>query len=167
MTMTQDVCSTGARKSALPSLFGRLTAVWLDHGELTALLPRIEEMCGLLDSGCSEIPPSLDPARLFEDLAARLERHFAAEETSGYFSTIAFQRPEFLPAIVALKADHLTMLEELHELQRAAADTTQWEWLSRRARGFMSFLCRHEATEADLMHGFLSSDDDVVVHLGS
>jgi hypothetical protein len=165
MTMTQYVSSHRARKSALPSLFGRLTAVWLDHGELTALLPRIEEMCRLLDAGCTVPPPSLHPARLIEEFEARLQRHFEAEETSGYFSTIARQRPEFLPTIVALKADHVTMLEELRELERAAGDYTQWTRLSRRARGLMSFLRQHEATEADLMHGFLSTDDNVVVHL--
>ena len=162
MTMMQHVSTSGPRHIALPNLFGRLTAVWLDHGELIELLPRLEEMCLMLDSGRTVPPPSLHPSRLVENLKARLARHFEAEETSGYFGTIAKQRPELLPAIVALKADHVAMLDELEALDRLAGDFTQWTRLSKRARALTSFLRQHDAAEADLMRRFLSADDDAV-----
>lgn len=143
-------------KRVLPSLFGRLTAVWLDHGELTALLPRIEDMCRLLDAGSTQPPASLHPARLAEDLAARLIRHFEAEEASGYFSTMVRDEPALLPTIVALKADHVAMLDEIRNIERMAGDVGQWAELSTRARHLVRFLREHEASESELMRRFLS-----------
>ena len=154
--MTFDTPVSHASKRVLPSLFGRLTAVWLDHGELTALLPRIEEMCRLLDAGGTDLPPALHPARLAENLSARLVRHFEAEEASGYFTTMVREEPALLPTIVALKADHVAMLDETRALARMAGDVGQWEELSARARRLVRFLREHEAAEADLMRRFLS-----------
>lgn len=154
--MTSHLPGSHAPKRVLPSLFGRLTAVWLDHGELAALLPRIEEMCRLLDAGTTDLPPALRPGRLAENLAARLVRHFEAEEASGYFSTMVRDEPALLPAIVGLKADHVAMLDEIQALGRMASDIGQWGELSRRARRLVEFLREHEAAESDLMRRFLN-----------
>jgi hypothetical protein len=147
------------KKTTLPSLFGRLTTIWADHGELTALLPKLDVMCELIDSGQTLLPAALQPTRLIEGLRLRFLGHFKSEEDSGYFSQIARERPELLPTIVALKADHVAMLTEIDELAWMAQEVHSWGELSRRARVLRTFLCDHEQAESDLMHCYLASDE--------
>jgi hypothetical protein len=147
------------KKNTLPSLFGRLTTVWADHGELTALLPKLDVMCDLIDSGQTVLPATVEPSRLIQSLRLRFRGHFESEEDSGYFSHIARERPELLPTVVALKADHAAMLRKLDELAWLADEVPSWGELSRRARALRTFLCDHERAESELMHCYLAGDE--------
>jgi hypothetical protein len=147
--------TTNRATPAFPNLFGRITAAGHDHVHLDALLQRLEHLSDALDAGGASLPWALQPTRLLNNLQAQLAHHFDAEEAAGYFGTIARERPETLPAIVELKADHRTLLAEVTDLMVIAGHLVFWSELSVRVRRLIASLRAHEQAESALAETFL------------
>jgi iron-sulfur cluster repair protein YtfE (RIC family) len=134
----------------LPSLFGRFTAILKDHEHLGITLKQLRAMCAALETA-EEIPLTVSPPRLLEDLRADLSGHFAAEEAESYFGTIIEEAPPLAPRIDQLKHEHAAMLQALAALCEVAIDVTRALELSQSTRVLIAELERHERAESLLL----------------
>jgi hypothetical protein len=147
------------RPRRLPTLFGRLTSILSDHQQLGKTVHGLQDLCNALDSGAERVPEKLNPGRMLGNLHAHLSRHFVAEEADAHFGLMARERPELLPQVVALKADHAAFLEEITRMLGLAADVVRWSELSDASRRLIARLAAHEQAEAELVERFLSTAD--------
>jgi Hemerythrin HHE cation binding domain len=143
-------------ETPLPTLFGRLTMLLSEHEHLNAVQARLGAMCEALESGRTELPASLQPAKLIANLQGGLSRHFAAEETAAHFGAVTRERPALLPRIVELKADHVSMLKAIAGLALIAPDAARWGELVAPTRLLLTTLGEHEVLEAALVQQFMT-----------
>lgn len=143
------------QSAALPSMFGRFTAILQDHEHLGTTLKQLRSMCAALEAA----PPLLAavaPLELLEDLAGDLSRHFAAEEADSYFGTIVDEAPPLAARIAQLTTEHTAMLGAIIALCRFADDTSRYRELASAARQLLAQLERHERDESLLMRELLA-----------
>lgn len=140
----------------LPTFFGRLTTVLSEHEHLRDTLRSLTTMCSALEAGQMMLPPELEPRRLIQELCAGLSTHFEAEEGRGHFGTMAQERPDLLPEIVDLKAEHRAMLEIVRNLTLIVEDTARWTELPAPARALSAKLRAHEQAEAELVRRYIN-----------
>lgn len=143
-------------QNALPSLFGRFTAIFQDHDQLAKTLRRLRLMCGAIDDSRQSLPDELAPDVLIFDLRAHLGVHFAAEEAEEYFGTVIDEAPSLAPEIAKLKWEHLTMLKAADVLCGVARDRARWSDLPGPTRELIAQLERHERGESQLLRGLFS-----------
>ena len=140
----------------LPSLFGRFTAIFQDHEDLSETLRRLRKMCAALDDGRAPLLPELEPSLLVVDLRLHLGAHFSAEESEEYFGTVMEEAPSLAPQIAALKWEHLTMLQAADMLCGLARDQSRWSQLSVPTLELIKQLERHERAESILLRHLFS-----------
>jgi hypothetical protein len=143
----------------LPTVFGRLTTVLSEHEHLKDTQEKLVALCAALGAGQSPLPSNLAPARLIAKLRAELSRHFANEETDAHFGAVVRERPELLPRVVELRADHTTMLDLIDGLELIAAEETRWNELIAAIPVFLGQLRMHEQAESALVQEFFSPGD--------
>jgi hypothetical protein len=141
----------------LPTFFGRFTAVLSEHEQLGTTLRKLGEMSAALDAG-QELTAELEPTSLIAALQTELSKHFAAEEASGHFGTVASDCPGLLPKIVELKADHGAMLAATRDLAVIAADENRRHELVAPVLQLTRRLQAHEAEESELLREYLQQD---------
>lgn len=136
---------------ALPSLFGRFTAILKDHDHLKGTLRRLRQMSSALDACQQLLPSALAPERLVKELRADLVEHFAAEESEEYFGTVVDEAPALGPRIDALVEEHGLMLELVDHLLELASERRRWPALPARTRQLVAQLEAHERAESALL----------------
>jgi hypothetical protein len=146
-----------AASHPLPTFFGRFTAVLSEHEHLSVTLRKLGELCAALESG-RPVAAELEPAALIADLRTELGNHFAAEEASGHFGTVARDCPILLPKIVELKADHSAMLETSRRLALIAADEARHPELAVPVQQLITRLQHHEREENALLREYFERD---------
>lgn len=120
-----------------------------EHRELEALYERIRAT--LADRGeCLKTVQEL-----FDELADRVRRHFANEETGGYFHEIVELAPRLSSRADRLEREHAELLEIAEQLSRNirhACETQIW-WFAIRVdfERFIERCERHEAAENALV----------------
>ena|ERR1051325_2036142 len=149
-------------QAALPTLFGRLTAVLNEHQHLGVTTRKLTELRAALKSGQLELSADLRPGPLLEDFERELSQHFSAEEADTHFGAVARERPALLPDVVALKEDHRSMLRSIETLRLAAADEARWVELPEALQQLLDQLRQHELAEARLLGEFFSREEPAI-----
>lgn len=142
---------------SMPSLFGRFTAILKDHDHLGTTLRQLKALCSALEEGDPDLPQELEPRRLLTALKKELEQHFGAEESDDYFGTVVAENPKLEAEIVALKAEHATMLSAVEVLAQLASEPARWTHLPGPTRLLVMQLERHEGAESKLLRSFFFS----------
>jgi Hemerythrin HHE cation binding domain len=142
---------------ALPSLFGRFTAIMRDHDDLNKTLRQLRAMCSALEAEQGALPAELEPPRLLGALRVHLAEHFEAEESDQYFGVVVEEQPSLKTQIAALKWAHLTMMRALDGLCVLAAETGQWQQLPGPTRDLVTQLELHEREESGLLRNLFST----------
>jgi hypothetical protein len=96
---------------------------------------------------------------LLSELRRGLSEHVAAEETEAFFGVIARVRPELLPFVVDLKADHAAMFGALTQLELIVG-AHRWDELPAPLSNLVATLRAHEQVEADLIESFLERNSE-------
>ena len=148
-----------SQSNALPSLFGRFTAILQDHEHLAKTLRRLRLMCASLENGHNLLPEELDPGILMTALRANLAEHFAAEESPAYFGTVISEAPALATQVAGLKREHLTMLRSVDVLSELTADRARWRELPSPTRELISQLECHERSESALLRGMFQQGE--------
>jgi hemerythrin len=141
-------------EASLPTLFGRATAILGEHDQLHGTVVDLRAECLTLRAG--QAPTESDLTDSLRDLLRRLRRHFAREESDGYFGTLIEAGLNL--DVARLETEHTEMIDTLLELLKIAetGDTP------RAARGLLGLLEQfeaHEQRETQLMQEFLLSGD--------
>jgi hypothetical protein len=136
-------------------MFGRYTAILSEHRHLGTTLTRLVEMCAMLEMGERTLSPASEPSRLIEETVRELSEHFAAEESDGYFGTIARERPALAVTITDLEAEHASMLATLRDVLVAAGDERCSSLVVSRLRWVIELLRTHERRETEMMQSFM------------
>lgn len=140
----------------LPNLFGRATAASVDHVRLDAALSQLHDVCAALDPAD---PSGFIAVRaLIAELMRQLSRHFMAEESDGYFGTIASTEPALEERIAELRSDHTLMLEAVERLWLLAERPESSAELGPVASELIRRFRAHERAETALVRRFLSRD---------
>jgi hypothetical protein len=143
---------------ALPTLFGRFTALQREHAHLDGVTQRLVSLCeALLEAPARSLPPELDPESLIASWSVELSRHFGAEEGMSYFGALALERPDLALGIGDLRADHTAMLEAIEELSLLASDQTRREELVKKTTGLLNRFRAHERAENALLREFFGA----------
>ncbi len=143
-----------AARHPLPTFFGRFTAVLSEHEHLWTTLRKLGEMSAALDAG-QTLAAGLEPAGLIAALRVELAKHFAAEEASGHFGTVARECPGLLPRIVEMKSDHSAMLDATRDLALIATDENRRGELAASVSRLIKRLQNHEREENELLREYL------------
>jgi hypothetical protein len=143
----------------LPTLFGRLTLLFDSHERHLTVLENLNAMCRAIEAG-QAVPAELDPCRLLFELALELSAHFEIEESPAHFGVMARERPDLLPRVVDLKADHAGLLRALGRIDHIAADKARWPELPLLVSAVREELTAHEQAESDLIQEFFASHRD-------
>lgn len=131
-------------------------AAFLEHGEISEDVAEFEKW---LESG--ESGDAVWAGRLGEQLAPlcnTLKAHFAGEESSGLYNKVPPGAGDYSDAIERLFDEHYDMIREIESLIQSAHAITgntfegDRQALSRRARGIIFALRRHEAEENEILH---------------
>lgn len=141
---------------ALPSLFGRFTAILRDHDDLDKTLRELRLMCGAIEGGSETLPADFEPSRLLGALRAQLTEHFRAEESDQYFGVVMEEQPRLKSQIAGLKWAHLAMARAVESLCELAADRERWRQLPGPTRELVSQLELHEREESVLLRNLFS-----------
>jgi hypothetical protein len=144
--------------SALPTLFGRFTALQSDHRALFASFRALHDMCKTT-TPARDIHTRARPARLFDELLRSVSRHFSAEEGESYFGAIVIERPSLLHQVAALKAEHAAILTAMAALSHIAADGTAPAKFAAAVQHCARWFQSHEQRESLILRGFLYSKD--------
>lgn len=144
---------------ALPSLFGRFTAIFKDHDHLATTLRQLRRMCAALEANATDPPLELAPEPLLRELRTDLIQHFSAEESSAYFGTVVEEAPALAPRITALVTEHGVMLELLERLLQMASTHTRWASLPMATRKLIAQLEQHERAESRLLRELFLGDE--------
>jgi hypothetical protein len=142
---------------ALPSLFGRFTAVLREHDHLGATLRELRQMCTALDRRDGEAE-RFEPRQLFGQLRDELTKHFSAEEADGYFGTVVEEAPTLGPQVEALRGEHAVMLQAVGVLCELAVDASDSPRMTDLARRLFARLEQHERAESALLRGLFHPD---------
>jgi hypothetical protein len=139
----------------LPTLFGRLTSLECEHEHLRTHLERVRALCAALSGRIdTPLPSDEERLRLIVEWQTQLSRHFEAEESPRYFGTLVADRPELIPRIGELRADHAAMLDSLRLLTTLAKEAIESRAFAVRALHLIEQLERHERAESELMREF-------------
>ena len=150
-TIRKDV----AMEASMPTLFGRATAIFGEHAQLHGSVDELRARCVALRAGRSTT--ELEMRSALEHFLRRLRRHFAREESDGYFGTVIASLPDRDVDIAWLQAEHAEMIESLLELTRAC-DAADGARLARGLEGLLDAFESHERRETELIQTFLLSD---------
>ena len=137
---------------ALPSLFGRFTAILKDHDHLGHTLVHLKTMCAALEAGAPDLPTELAPHVLLNELGTDLRVHFAAEESADYFGAVLEEAPSLGSQIAELEREHRGMLASIERLRQLAQQRERWAMLLLPMRELIATLERHERSESVLLH---------------
>lgn len=142
-------------EASMPTLFGRATAIFGEHAQLHGSVDELRARCVALRAGRSTT--ELDMRGSLEHFLRRLRRHFAREESDGYFGTVIASLPDTQVDVAWLQAEHAEMIESLLELIRIceAGEATR---LARGLELLLDVFEGHERRETELIQGFLLSD---------
>lgn len=145
--------------AALPSIFGRFTAILKEHDHLGKTLVELRKMCDVVEAGqaCS---PELAPARLLEELRTDLSAHFSAEESPNYFGTVIEELPSLAPDVAALKWEHLAMLASVNRLLDLTSVPVQRRELCEGTRELIAQLEQHERAESVVLRRLFTTRSD-------
>jgi hypothetical protein len=143
----------------LPTLFGRLTSLRDEHQRLHTHLERVRALCEVLSlTDDTPLPTAAERLLVIVEWQSQLSRHFAAEESSRYFGTLVTDRPELIPRIAELRAEHAAMLDTLELLIRLAGAANAATELSARTLRLIEQLDLHERAESALMQEFFEQE---------
>jgi hypothetical protein len=141
---------------ALPSLFGRFTALLAGHETRSLILRRLEELCDALEDGQKQLAWRIRPPTLVLDLQESLLTHFAVEEANTYFGAIVAERPELCERVAVLSAEHAVMSAMIAHLRELAPYPERWPEMAVPSRVLLGLLHAHEQAEARLLQDFLT-----------
>jgi hypothetical protein len=135
------------------------------HDRDAGTLEQLHALCDAIKTGRAPLPKELEPGSLLGELRRELLEHVAAEESEAHFATIARVRPELLPLVVDLKADHAALLGALTRIERIANAANQWDELGASISNFIAASRAHEQAETELMQLFLTQKQEAAEHL--
>lgn len=139
---------------ALPTGFGRFTAIQDDHRALGALLSKLRRTCAALQENEGRAAFGSEALQLVSDLAFELEHHFKREEHDEYFGVVVTERPALIPRVAELRAEHTAFLEVVAALGRALRRGDDPFAISNQILGLISDLNAHERRETQLLGEF-------------
>jgi hypothetical protein len=143
--------------TALPTLFGRLSAAFDEHASLCVTVDRLEQWCDPLAQGQERADLDFEPS--FSEFAEQLLAHFAAEEAGGYFGTMGADRPGFVPLIVRLRAEHGEMRAVVERLLAAVRNGLPGKEIATLLGNLIERFRAHEEDERKLMQEFFATDE--------
>ena len=146
----------------LPSLFGRFTAIFSEHKNMSGTLSSVGSMCDVLEAGLERLPGRIHPLELVVDLQGCLSTHFAVEEADIYFGTIVLEQPYLAGRIAKLIAEHSLMLAIAARV-RELAEVESWTALVAPTRALVAMLQKHELDESRLLQEFLIGESGPAV----
>ena len=127
-----------------------------EHRHLRLMLERSRE---LFTDRC-ESPVGM--RHFFANLESSLRAHFAHEEADGIFCEVVAIAPRFRERVEWLKKEHITLLEQVKELQERVEEgplvNRWWRETAVRFEAFVAFLLEHEASENDLIQNAYNQD---------
>jgi len=139
----------------LPAFFGRVSTLLEGREHLAQSLNKLREASAAIEIGLSPLPGRLEPRRLLRELGVDLQSHLAT--TEGYLRTVAHERPELLPLVVDMRADHAAIARELSALESVVADEARWGELPVLASRLRKLVRAHQEAEANLVQGLMSA----------
>jgi hemerythrin-like domain-containing protein len=140
----------------MPTLFGRATAIYGEHAELHGSVGELRARCVALKGG--RTTSELDMRSALEHFLRRLRRHFAREESDGYFGTVIASLPDRNVDIAWLQAEHGEIIETMLELIRMCEYGDGQRLAGALERTIEAFEA-HERRETELIQQFLQSDN--------
>ena len=143
-------------QAPMPTLFGRATAIYGEHAELHGSVSELRACCVALKGG--RTTTELDMRSALEHFLRRLRRHFAREESDGYFGTVIASLPDRNVDIAWLQAEHGEIIETMLELIRMCEYGDGQRLAGALERTIEAFEA-HERRETELIQGFLQSDN--------
>jgi hemerythrin-like domain-containing protein len=143
----------------MPTLFGRATAIYGEHAELHGSVNELRALCVALKGG--RPTTKLDARSALEHFLRRLRRHFAREESDGYFGTVVASVPDLNVDIAWLQAEHGEIIETMLELLRMCEYADGQRLAGALERTLEAFEA-HERRETELIQHFLQSDKAAV-----
>ena len=142
-------------QAPMPTLFGRATAIYGEHAELHGSVNELRARCVALKDG--RTTTELDMRSALEQFLRRLRRHFAREESDGYFGTVIASLPDLNVDIAWLQAEHGEIIETMLELIRMCEYGDGQRLAGALERTIEAFEA-HERRETELIQQFLQSD---------
>ena len=115
------------------------------HRTLKELLGRIERVLAEQSVSIAEA------AELLGRLGDQLVKHFALEETDGYFADALAHAPQLVARANDLLAQHPKMTHLAKELAGAEPGEAWWQETRQRFQAFLRELTRHERGEDQLV----------------
>jgi hypothetical protein len=143
----------------IPTLFGRATAVFGEHGSLHTLLSRLRDVSAGVGDGSVETGNERDRQRLLEELRERLSLHFAAEEDDGYFGMLVATQPALHTAVTRLAGEHQEFLLTIDRLLGFGTTSSENQQFTLLLNGFLERFNAHEQRENTLLQEFFLRDD--------
>lgn len=142
-------------EASIPTLFGRATAVLGEHAELHGAVGELSRLCVALRAGQSAT--ELEMLSSLRHFLRRLRRHFAREESDGYFGTMLEALPAMNIDVAWLQVEHAEMTETLLTLIEMC-ELGGTRNLATGLEALIEQFERHERRETELMQAFLRSD---------
>ncbi len=141
-------------EQAMPTLFGRGTAVFKQHADLRPLVSRLRRQANDLVLGRQHDEAEVEGvlAEFFNQLLA----HFAAEEDEGYFGTLIDDHPVLSIRVEHLLAEHEDMVDSIERLKMLGQRGGCARDLGLGLTTLLDRFEKHERDENALMRTFLS-----------
>ena len=143
--------------SALPTLFGRATAVLGEHATLREIVDQLENVCR--SSGDGGAQPAAHHAQLIEQFRNLLFKHFAAEEDPGYFGTLVKAMPALGGEISRLCMEHQVFRLEVQRLIELSGAANKRDEFGVRLASLLDRFREHERSENLLIQEYFLRDD--------
>lgn len=154
----------GTEEKSRADAHAEAEAAFLEHGEISEGVVEFEKW---LESGSGD--DSAWATHLHQRLVPlcnTLKAHFASEEGSSLYKKLPERSVGFAEAVERLFDEHYDMIREIESLIQAAHAITGSTFdgdrriLTRRARGVIFALRRHEAEENEILHQVYWEDLD-------
>ena len=147
-------------RPSLPTLFGRVTAVFGKSCQLVTLDQRLEVLGSHLVNGSAPPGEGPQPESLFSEASRELSEQFAREEADGYYGVILQEQPELGASVSNLKHDHTAILRVLELLGAVSSEEPLPQELGACTRGLVSTLRAHEHGEQLLLQALFSGPSE-------
>lgn len=138
----------------VPSLFGRVTSVLIDHAQLRKTVAQLHSACELGSRHGSPVNLRV----LTASFSVQLREHFAAEEADGNFGAIVDARPDLMDAIAQRKNEHSEMRSILDAVD-GSVRRIELADLATVVSALLHLFERHEAEESALIRQFVNWKD--------
>jgi len=141
----------------IPTFFGRATVVLGEHAHLHTIVAELRELLARLDGKGTN--SESDSQRLVHELYDKLEKHFAAEESEGYFGTLVAESPALASTVEHLLSEHREFLVTVRRLLDLSASAKYRAEFAVTLSGFLARFEVHEHAENRLLQEFFLRDE--------